>query len=127
MSVGRKGIASVFALLLTICLRFSAYAASSGTWGDNLTWTMDDEGTIIFSGKGKMAENIGNSLPNHITSIIISDGITNVGEMVFITLGQLTSVSLPDSIRSIDRSAFIYCTSLKKITIPGKVTTIDEY
>lgn len=31
-----------------------ASAASSGTYGENLTWTLDDEGLLTISGSGNM-------------------------------------------------------------------------
>ena len=32
----------------------TASAAESGTCGENLTWTLDDEGTLTISGTGAM-------------------------------------------------------------------------
>ena len=49
----------LFSLTVTIFLfpREKLYAASSGTCGaegDNLTWELDDEGTLTISGIGEM-------------------------------------------------------------------------
>ena len=46
------------ALLLSCCpvLPLQVSAASSGTCGANLTWTLDDAGTLTISGTGKMYE-----------------------------------------------------------------------
>ena len=47
-------------IVLALCLSFlpaNVFAAStvaSGTCGDNLTWTLDDEGTLTISGTGRM-------------------------------------------------------------------------
>ena len=52
-------IVLTFALVFT-CVQmvsFPIHAASSGTCGadgDNLTWTLDDEGTLTISGTGAM-------------------------------------------------------------------------
>ena len=50
---------TVFLLMIYCCLLFSGIhsvsAATSGTCGDNLTWTLDDAGTLTISGTGAMA------------------------------------------------------------------------
>ena len=54
----------IFAALLCLCillalLPISALGAeivSSGTCGDNLTWTLDREGTLTISGEGRMSD-----------------------------------------------------------------------
>ena len=45
--------------VLCVLLPTAAFAADSGTCGaegDNLTWTLDDEGTLTISGAGAMAD-----------------------------------------------------------------------
>ena len=50
----------IFSLLVTLCMVFSLFtalpitanAATSGTCGDNVTWTLDDSGTLTISGTG---------------------------------------------------------------------------
>ena len=45
---------SIFSAFITI-LPLSVSAAASGTCGDNLTWTLDDDyGTLTISGNGDM-------------------------------------------------------------------------
>ena len=52
----------MMSVLLTLCMLVSiisavpiaASAATSGTCGDNLTWTLDNNGTLTISGTGKM-------------------------------------------------------------------------
>ena len=40
----------------TFLLLTTVSAAKSGKCGTNLTWTLDDEGTLIISGHGKMQD-----------------------------------------------------------------------
>lgn len=55
-------IKRVFSLFLAICmlsglitgLALTASAESCGTFGDGLTWSLDDEGVLIISGSGAM-------------------------------------------------------------------------
>ena len=54
----------VMSMLLTVAmivglapvLAGQAKAATSGTCGENLTWTLDSEGTLTISGTGKMED-----------------------------------------------------------------------
>ena len=51
----KKRILSVV-LVLSMMVSFMpiiASAATSGTCGDNLTWTLDDNGTLTISGTGR--------------------------------------------------------------------------
>ena len=49
-------------LLVTILLALSlasfaaAETAASGTWGENLTWTLDSNGLLSISGEGNMED-----------------------------------------------------------------------
>ncbi len=54
----------------------------SGSLGDNLTWTLDEEGTMIITGMGDM---IDGSLyyQNDIKKVIIEDGVTSIGACAF--------------------------------------------
>ena len=45
----------VMAMLLSF-MPVIAPAATSGVCGDNLTWTLDDNGTVTISGTGDMPE-----------------------------------------------------------------------
>lgn len=40
--------------MLTAFMPVICSAQTSGTCGTNITWTLDDEGTLIFSGTGAM-------------------------------------------------------------------------
>ena len=50
----------ILSLLLVLCLAVgmfpaaSAAEAASGTCGENLSWTLDSEGTLTISGEGPM-------------------------------------------------------------------------
>lgn len=102
----------------------------SGTCGDNLTWTLDDAGTLTISGTGAMADydypsNSGwYNHKNKITAVNIQDGVTSIGSEAFVTSYNLTSVTIPDSVTYIGDMAFWECTSLASIEIPNAVSSI---
>lgn len=103
-------------------------AATNGSCGDNVTWMLD-EGTLTISGSGEMANyNDSSEVPwkdvrSTITSIVIEDGVTSIGENAFIFCEALTDITIPNSVTSIGGSAFTYC-GFSEITIPASVTSI---
>ena len=106
-------------------------AASSGTCGDNLTWTLDDNGTLTISGTGDMYNySIGDSpfsYSSSIKKVVINEGVTRIGEYAFCGCESLTSITIPKSVSSIGSRAFYRCISLVSITIPDSVTSIGDY
>ncbi len=105
----------IFGLILTIAmlcalLPCAASAAATGTCGDNVTWVLDDDGTLTISGTGDMYGFYDgvpwNDNAADITEVIISDGITSIGDYAFSNCTSLASVSIPDRVTSIDYYAF---------------------
>ena len=103
----------------------------SGTCGDNLTWALDDEGTLTISGTGNMKNYSWNNSPflenSSIKKVIIENGVTSIGDQAFRMCYGLASIEIPDSITSIGSLTFYKCESLTYITIGNKVTSIDSY
>ena len=133
---GKKFMSFVLCIcMLTAMLSampINAFAATSGTCGDNLTWTLDDEGTLIISGTGDMWDWSWNNelwynTRESIKTVIIQNGVTSIGDSVFGYCRSLTSVTIPNSVTSIGNSAFYDCESLTSINIPNGVTSIGEY
>ena len=123
-------------LLLASLLPVSAFAdtTASGTCGDNLTWTLDGDGTLTISGTGKMEDyylsNNDTTAPwgencSLIKSVVISDGVTRIGYYAFSGCSSLTSVTIPHGVTSIGGWAFSGCSSLTSVTIPDSVTSIE--
>ena len=59
-----------------------------------------------------------------LTSVIIRDGITEIGKNAFSSDGKLTTISIPNSVSVIDQAAF-FATGLTSVTIPEGVTLIS--
>ncbi len=101
-----------------------------GKNGNNLTWTLYDNGLLQISGQGDMADF--NSAPpwdehkDKIKSVKIEDGATTVGKNAFILHKNLTSVSLPNTITQINNFAFKFCNSLTQISLPANLKSIEN-
>lgn len=61
-----------------------------------------------------------------MTSAVVGNCITSIGDEAFKSCFQLASVTIPDSVTSIGGNAFAWCISLSSITIPDSVTTIGD-
>ena len=62
-----------------------------------------------------------------LTSVVIGDGVTSIGNSAFNGCSSLTSVTIPNSVTSIGNSAFYNCSSLTSIVIPVSVTSIGDW
>lgn len=59
-----------------------------------------------------------------ITSIVLPDTITEIGDYAFAECTGLTSLTIPDSVTKIGEGAFYNCTKLVSVNIPDGITTI---
>ncbi len=105
-------------------------SGTCGADGDNLTWTLDDAGTLTVSGEGEMADwNYASYVPwysnlDSIQFVTIGSGVTSIGYYAFCNCSDLTSITIPGSVTSIGDSAFSGCRILMSITISNNVTSI---
>lgn len=100
----------------------------SGTCGEKVTWTLDDTGLLIISGEGEMEDYswkdslfYGNT---NIKSVVIEDGVTNIGTYLFENCVRLTEITIPNSVTSIGESAFSSCDNLENIVLPDSIVVI---
>ena len=110
----------------------TAESAGSGTCGENLTWTLDEQGTLTISGTGMMDDYTTTpyywyTVRNSITTIIIEGGVTSIGSCAFYDFPHLNSVTLPSSLSSIGNYAFYKSSALTSITLPRRITSIGNY
>ena len=131
-------IKRLLALVLTFCMmltvaNFPVMAATSGTCGDNLTWILDDNGTLTISGTGAMTNYSSTlSIPwynirSSIKKVLVEQGVTTIGKSAFYDCGYLASITIPDSVTEIGDGAFYWCYNLESITIPDSITTIGNF
>ena len=100
-----------------------------GLQGDNLIWILDDEGNLTISGEGEMADYSGENAPwgHGIVSVVMKDGVTNIGYRAFEDCTKLASAILPNGITEIREWAFESCEALTQIAIPESVTSVGMF
>ena len=102
----------------------------SGTCGENLTWSLDDEtGELVISGTGNMPSSYYYSAPwrsisSSIEKVIIGDSVKNIASDAFEWCENLTSVTIGNGVTSIGDSAFEHCDSLTNVIIGDSVKNI---
>lgn len=128
-----KKMTLLFGSLLLLALVFlpvRADAVESGECGTNVTWSLD--GTVLtISGTGEMTNYTYTDVPwksarNSITAIVITNGVTSIGENAFRSCFSVQSLMIPNGVVSIGESAFQDCSGLSTITIPRSVTSIGD-
>lgn len=109
---------------------------TNGKCGENITWTLKDDGTLILDGTGDMeiynaCQNPVNPWRNaghdyRLKKIVISHGITSISKYAFYICHGVVSLAIPDSVTEIGSYAFFECQTLTSITIPNSIKFIEE-
>lgn len=128
----KKILGLMFVLFMLSFMPVIANAAESGNCGDDLTWTLDDVGTLTISGKGTMWSYSSPYRPpwynsrSSITKVVIEQGVTSIGWYAFEDCSSMTSVTIPDSVTWIG-DAFVDCSGLKDVHITDIAKWCDIY
>ena len=81
--------------------------AAGGLFGNELAWYLDDEGMLTISGFGPMPDYADETqVPwygcmDSISTAVIGDGVTRIGQNAFCACANLTSVSIPGGLTAI--------------------------
>jgi len=109
--------------------------AEIGDCGSNASWTLTKTGTLTISGYGAIKNYsalnaaAGNTVVakanrNAVVRLVISEGITSVGDYAFYSYTNLKTVDLPSTLEKTGEKAFYGCTSLSRIVIPSGVSEV---
>ena len=124
-------ILAILMIVSSVPFAFAADTVAEGTCGENLTWTLDDGGTLIIKGEGAMADYSYGTAPwylnsSSIESVVIESGVTTICRNAFSGFSSIRSVTIPDSVTSIGDNAFSDCRELISVTIPEGVKSIGN-
>lgn len=134
------------AVLFLLCLLLPAAAArpayadtpepscvAYGACGNDAVWTVLDIGgtrTLLITGSGAIPNYSYQSMPWYryqpgVRSVIVSDGITEVGSYAFFNHFAVRSVTLGNSVTRLGAHAFDGCISLLEFTVGNQVKTLE--
>lgn len=103
----KKHFLGLFLLVLisvALPLAASAKIVESGECGLNRTWTLDDSGLLIISGKGPVINHPWDS--SKVIKVVIESGISRIGDSVFEKCSNLNNITIAKSVISIGNKAF---------------------
>ncbi|MGN0458668.1 MAG: leucine-rich repeat protein [Eubacterium sp.] len=154
----KKTFKRITAVLMSVMLAATTFlfggvsslgAVTTYEAGPNITASFDSStGTLTFTGTGATYDFRNTTSPTlgtkqtpwssvkpNITSVVVGEGITTIGDYCFYNCTALTSVSLPSTLKAINGSgtrdgqttsfgAFRDCTALTSITFPEGLETI---
>lgn len=131
--------------MAVLCTAFPALAEETdqlitGSCGENLRYEYyQSTRTLTIIGNGNMPnypshKTEGSIAPwrndsridDYLEKVVISDGVTSIGENVFFWCDKITSVTISSSVKSIGMGAFYSCKALTDITIPNGAESIGE-
>ena len=119
-------------LLLGAFLTASALA-ETGACGENLTWSLSDDGVLTVSGFGEMTDGDDygtapwDDVKASITEIVIEDGVRSVGAYMFWDCGGVSRVTLGDDVTHIGKAAFLYCEHLTELRLPPNIASVGDW
>ena len=108
----------------------ASYKCVSGPCGDNATWLFAD-GVLTISGSGAMYDYEGNDTPwnsyrfTDITSVVVEEGITHIGNSAFRGFEVATIATLPSTLTSIGVRSFGGSRNIR-VSIPANVESIGD-
>ena len=85
---------------------------------EGVEYSVTSIGALAFNSFGEYS---------NLTSVIIPNSVTSIGNGAFSGCSGLTSVSIPNSLTSLGTGIFSGCSSLASVTIPNSVTSIGAY
>lgn len=147
----KLGIVIIVVLIIIVVALFAmpffkAYDKYHGDLGDNVKWSLTEDGAMTVSGTGEIdpegsfekedSDDFESDewefgywyfvdKAEQIKTAVLEEGITEIGEMGFANLVNLTSVQLPSTLISIDDGAFMN-TGLESVDVPASVKDIGD-
>ncbi len=117
-------------LICDVCL-YEKMILTSGVCGDDLTYTLYEDGDFVVSGTGDMYD-YEYSGPwyryrNRISKVIIEDGVTSIGRYAFYEFKKLKSVTIGKDVTNIGAWAFYFCENLKDVNNYSSLPIVAGY
>ena len=118
--------------ICTRCGEEDPNLVARGYCGDNLTWVLTNDGVLTFFGEGAMRNYFSagttswNAYIDRITTVVLPEGVTSIGNFAFYGMTNLESISLPAGLTSIGEYAFKNCPALDGVEMPDTLKKIGQ-
>lgn len=105
---------------------------AAGLCNDNVLWNLSDGFLLTVLGTGAMRDYTSSSpapwytIRSKINSIIISDGIINIGAYAFSDCDSVKTVTIAESVTTVGANAFSDCDSVTEFLIGDHISYIGE-
>ncbi len=103
--------------------------ASRGSWSYNVSWILDDDGTLYLEGTGTIPEPEGfdKSLKGKVKDIKFGSDLTEIEDKAFAGFDSLEKITIPGTVKSVGDSAFASCKGLKYVEIKEGVESLGYH
>lgn len=129
---GDEENAGAYIKSITITPASGAEACSEdmqGTCGENLKWVITCDNELVITGTGAMDNFTSSNIPwknyrSTITSVVLQEGITSIGDWAFYQCSKLTEITIPEGVTSMGYVALSGCQELPSVSLPSTLETI---
>ena len=123
----KRSVCSILLILcVVLCLALPVSAVGGSISDCDAVWSYED-GVLTISGQGSLITYAYKPWSNYIsqiTTIVVEDGITSIGNKVFSGHENVTSITIADSVTEIGENAFYGCSSLMDVKLPANMTSL---
>ena len=104
-----------------------AKVLKEGSCGNGTTFKLHDNGVLVISGTGSVAEeNPFGTYGDYLKYIRIDEGVTDIEDGAFYNIDSFSIVELPSTLKTIGDFAFGQCFGLKSINFPEGLESIGK-
>lgn len=102
-----------------------------GYCGDDVMWSLTDDGCLYIAGSGAMDEYYSSGpwtekYQQQIVRVEVLEGVTRLGGTAFCCCHMLSKVSLPESLNEIGKFCFQECPLLEEILLPSHLELLED-
>ena len=126
---------TVFLTFLMLSAPLDVSAADTelagGACGDNMSWTLYEDGLLEITGAGSMYDFKSSGIPwkaykSRILEIRVGQGVTHIGSWAFYGCKYAAEIDLPKGLISVGDNAFVNCAAMESLLMPDTVTTLGS-
>ena len=119
-------LAALLLVSVFVPVAVCAETATSGTCGEGINWSYSNY-TLTISGQGEMADGSPwEAYKDRIETVILTGGITKIGEGAFENYDALEKVHFGDALVEIGKRAFYDCNDIVEIRLPATFRRFGE-